>query len=84
VDDRRPEDRRRPLTSEASDGERVMLELALHLNSFRVSISVVLPGLRCFLPYRGGTEGGRSPTGGPTPVRRRKFHAAAAKGRRVK
>jgi type III restriction enzyme len=32
---------------------------SVHLNSFRVSISVVLPGLRCFVPHR-GWDGGRA------------------------
>ena len=32
---------------------------SVRLNSFRVSISVVLPGLRCFLPHR-GWDGGRA------------------------
>ena len=64
--------------------DRALRAGSIHLNSFRVSISVVLPGLRCILPHRDGTEGGRSPTGGPTPMWRRKFHAATAKGRGVK
>jgi hypothetical protein len=32
---------------------------SVRLNSFRVSISVVLPGLRCFLPHW-GWDGGRA------------------------
>jgi len=32
---------------------------SVHLNSFRVSISVLLPDLRCFLPHR-GWDGGRA------------------------
>src|SRR5277367_2458074 len=49
------------------------------LDRFPRTISGVLPGLLS-LPHRGGTKGGRSPTGGPTPMRRGNFHAAAAIG----
>src|SRR5579863_10368542 len=34
---------------------------SVHLNSFRVSINVVLPGLRCFVPHRGWDVGRASP-----------------------
>ncbi len=47
------------------------------LDRFPRTISGVLPGLLS-LPHWGWTKGGRSPTGGPTPMRRGKFHAAAA------
>ena len=44
------------------------------LDRFPRTISAVLPGLLS-LPHRGWDEG-RSPTGGPTPMRRGNFHAA--------
>jgi hypothetical protein len=57
---------------------------SVRLNSFRASISVFLPGLIGFLPHRGWDAGRAYHDQGPTPMRWRKFHAAAAKGRGAK
>ena len=62
------------------DAKRVLSVLragSVCLDRFPRTISGVLPGLLS-LPHWGWTKGGRSPTGGPTPMRRGKFHAAAA------
>ena len=53
------------------------------LNSFRVSISVILPGLRCFLPHRVGRGKGVARLKVPSYAAA-EISCAAAKDRGVK